>query len=338
MKSLISILAIIFLFIPVSVSADILPSRTYSFDIKYNGEIIEEEICIDLYEYWSDFGSPTHYAYLSYDPTQYRRDMVDYSDYKDLKSLCLQVNSEHLKYGLHGRNSDVKKCTNDEDCGWKDTFVACNGQCYLAIFVPSLDKTFYYTEQINPNYPDDNKSFDYHYNFTVNIKLDGSINFKEDGGSTLFPPQPTPNNQPLPISTAEKILNHLFSIQFLIALLITIFIELIVIKFLPATKQIFKRLTLSVVGVNIISLSLLWSILISLNFFFTFSLLDFLRFKMGAINFITILVAEFLVIIFESIFIYLFNKKYYSFGKFFLISLSINLASFILGGFIYLIF
>jgi hypothetical protein len=98
---------------------------------------------------------------------------------------------------------------------------------------------------------------------------------------------------------------------FLFALIITLIIELIVALIFLSFTKISKKLLLYIVIANLISLPIVW---------FIFPLFN-----------LNLLLSEIFAIVFEACFIYLFNKHIISFKKILILSILINIASFMVG-------
>jgi len=315
-KNIIISLTISFLlFIPFITKADVLPIQyfTTTFDIKYENKIIQDEICIDLYTSLADepgYGPKLHYAYLTYENNGSR---TYYKNVKDLKSLCLEAKDQDIKMGLSGRNAYVKKCLNGKDCGWREEVNKWRGSSSnLAIYIPKLDQTFH-IKKIDDYYqsPDNN-------HLIINIKSDGTINVIDKNGNIINRSKNNNNtNTHNSNSVTKNFVNNIFNIKFLTALLLTILLESIVVIAFIHNKYKLKRIILSLLGANIISFTILWGI-----------------FSSYPSNDLYELILEFSIIIFEAIFIYLFNKKEYRFYKFLFISFLMNIVSLFLGGYI----
>lgn len=193
------------------------------------------------------------------------------------------------------------------NCYWKPTEYTWGGDCKnsncyfnyflppkfrLAVYLPSQDKLYLSAEVKRKNF----KS-----TFEANLLSDGTINIQE---TTSF----------LKSDSAKNVK------KFLIALVLTLILELLVALIYISTTKIPKKILFSVLTGSIITLPFVW---------FVFPLLK--------IFWLAILLGEIFAFIFESYFIYLLNKEIISLKKSFILSFLINLTSFIVGGFIFLL-
>lgn len=100
--------------------------------------------------------------------------------------------------------------------------------------------------------------------------------------------------------------------NFLIALIITLGLELLTAFIFLIVKKISKKVLISVLLVNMISLPILWS---SLNLF-------------HISNLVPLIIGEILVVLFEAFLIQRLNKKVISFYQTTILSLTMNILSF----------
>lgn len=170
----------------------------------------------------------------------------------------------------------------------------------LAVYVPSLDKVFLSDAIVRKNYSS---------RYEATLLPDGTIEIEE---TTSF------------LQSDAALLMKMF----MAALVLTLFFELpiyfILLSLTEPARQKYskkkKRILSTVFLANVISLSIVW---------FVFSL-------MGDSTQLIIL-AEMFAIIFEALFIKSLNKAILSIGKAFVLSLVANLASFFVGGLIFLL-
>jgi len=116
---------------------------------------------------------------------------------------------------------------------------------------------------------------------------------------------------------------------FFIALALTIVIEMIILilflrKWKIKAKQ-WKKPAIALIIADIISVPLVWAI-------FFFLLVTLIAISLPLSVFFAILVAEAFAVVFEAYFIYGLNKKIINLKRAFILSIAMNLASFILGG------
>lgn len=197
---------------------------------------------------------------------------------------------------------NISEYDSNKSCYWEPAYFAWGGDCKdskcnfgyfppqkfkLAVYVPSLNKVFI-SNEISRN------------NFNSNYKLE----LNSDGSANIY--------ETTPFLKKDKISS------FIKTLIITLFLELVVALIFLSIAKIRKKLLLSVLLVNVISLPIVW-------FIFPF---------IGNII-LVILLAEIFAFVFEAYFIYYLNKKDISLKKSFILSLLMNLASLIIGGFIF---
>lgn len=130
------------------------------------------------------------------------------------------------------------------------------------------------------------------------------------------------------ISEMEKTTNifkNFFDINFFLALILTILIELLVayVYLKKAGKSLYGLR--HVLIINIITLPSLWVIVYNLPFLLLL------------ISPIIVLLLEVIILLVESVFIYYFNRKELSYKDGIIISSAANIASFFIGGMIFLI-
>lgn len=155
------------------------------------------------------------------------------------------------------------------------------------------------------------------YYYEVNISPDGKMTITNNNGEI------GQNNGYLGAATGY----YQVLIIFVCALILTILIELVVlIIFLRRWKvKKWKRPILSLVLADVISVPLVWIIFIGLvsRLALIFQLLSIL---------IAVVVAEAFAVVFEAYFIYWLNKNAISLKRSFILSIVMNIASFIIGG------
>jgi hypothetical protein len=162
----------------------------------------------------------------------------------------------------------------------------------LALFVPSLNKTVI-TNDIS------RKAFNSH--FTADISSEGTATIKDV--------------TPISSIIAPVIL------PFIEALIITLILELLVALIFLSIAKISKKVMISVVIANLISLPAIWFGVSSIQ---------------GDAAAIALIIGEIAVFVFEAFLIYWMNKSLMTLKKSFLLSLIMNLASLLLGGIIIL--
>lgn len=191
------------------------------------------------------------------------------------------------------------------DCYWKPAFLAhgghCrNGICHFSYFLPAKFRLAVFlasedTVYISTEVTRENFSS----TFEADLLSDGSMMLHE---TTSFGQGDTASNIKL----------------FLIALIITAVLELFVASMFVSKRKLPRNILSAVLIANIISLPFVW---------FVFPLLK--------MDLSVILAGEGFAFIFEGYFIHWRNKEAITLKKAFLLSILMNLASLIIGGFIF---
>ena len=191
------------------------------------------------------------------------------------------------------------------DCYWKPDDLAWGGNCEsseckfryrppsefkLVVYIPSLDQTFITKSISRTNF----KS-----SYKVLLKSDGSAKIHE---TTSFFNQDDNSS------------------SFIIALLLTLFIEFFVAIFYIPYAKLPRKAIFSVILGSMISLPFVW-------FVFPMIINGYI---------LVILLSEIFAFLFEAYFIYLLNKRRMSLGDSILLSLTINIFSFFMGGIMYI--
>lgn len=201
---------------------------------------------------------------------------------------------------------NISEYDSANNCHWRPAQLAWGGNCQnsnchfnyflpsqfrLAVYLPSQDKVYLSAEVTRENFRS---------TFEANLLSDGNINLQET----------TPFTQS---NFARNIRNFFF------ALILTLILELIVALIFLSIAKISKKVLISVLVANIISLPIVW---------FVFPLLKIIP--------LAILLGEIFAFVFEGYFIHLLNKEIISLKKSFILSILMNLASLIISGFIFL--
>lgn len=197
---------------------------------------------------------------------------------------------------------------NEEECILysKDITFCQNSNCHfegipkefmLTIYLPSQNKTYFSDATLKKSSSS---------TFEANLLLDGTILIEE--------------TTPFIGSYAYETI-----ITFLIALILTLLLELFVALIFTYIAKIPKEVLISVFVVNILSLPIVW---------FIFPLI--IKGPNYHYYVYMILSAEIFAFIFEGYFLYILNKKLISLKKLFLLSFLMNLVSFIIGGLIFI--
>ena len=203
---------------------------------------------------------------------------------------------------------DVKLVNKKNNCYWVPfkfafNFGCENNKCVFHYAPPVFFRIMFYFKDINKIYiskPINRNNFNafFNVNFDENDLIIKEINKKENNKN-----------------------NYNYLLDFFLAFIITIFVELIVAFFYILYKKKTKKLLIFILLANIISLPLIWFI-----------------FKPLLINwFYFLIVAEVFAIVFEFIFIYFFTKKYFSVLEILLLVIIMNVLSFIIGNLFLLI-
>lgn len=251
----------------------------------------------------ADIGpKPTAYFEVTYDGRSLGPDQ-DF-EFKAQMLVC----QEHSQRPLENLIPSLRISEYDasRSCYWEPAEFAWGGECVHSeckfnYFLPDEFKLAVYLPSQDQVFVSDlvtKKNFEAFYQ--ANLLPDRSITIKDI----------TPFSQS---SAWSKIKTFFF------ALILTLFFELLATLVFVLISKDSKKILFWVFLANLISLPLVW---------FVFPLLK----NFGWV----ILLAEIFAFLFEAGFIHLFNKKTFSFRKSLLLSLVINLASFLIGGFIYM--
>lgn len=323
-KFAILILALlVFSLVPTFVSADIGPKPSADIHITLNGQNVPD----------ASFNAKTLTCNYQMKYEQIITELAPYEDSDNWYDKCQGV---ALKYGFdeeicyrdlqnqrgmanlskHARCGDDKLCEkliqkipdNSRGCYWAIAPFAWGGNCQnsnchfnyflpselefrLAVYLPSQDKVYLSAEVTRENFRSA---------FEANLLSDGTISIQE---TTPF----------IQSNSARNIKT------FLLALILTLILEIIVALIFLSVTKISKKVLISILIANIISLPIVW---------FVFPLLKIIP--------LAILLGEIFAFVFESYFIHLLNKDIISLKKSFVLSILMNLASLVIGGFIFL--
>ncbi len=201
---------------------------------------------------------------------------------------------------------NISEFDSANNCYWKPAELAwggnCqNGNCHFNYFPTSEFRLAVYLPSQDKVYLSTEVTREnFRSTFEANLLSDGSINLQE---TTPF----VQNN------SAKNIRS------FFIALILTLILELIVALIYVSSTKIYKKSLISVLIANVISLPIVW---------FVFPLLKIIP--------LAILLGEIFAFVFEGYFIHLLNKDILPLKKSFVLSILMNLASLIIGGFIFL--
>jgi len=225
-----------------------------------------------------------------------------------LPGITLECIKELEEYSPGGRSLisqlNINEFDSSKNCYWKPSHSIGGQDCMdskcqfwyysppsefkLAVFIPSLNKVFISNEVSRTNF---------NSNYKLELSSDGSAKIYE---TTSF-------------FETDKISS------FIKALIITLILEILVAYIFLSILKIRKKLLISVLIGNLISLPIVW---------FIFPII-------GNII-LVVLLSEIFAFVFEAFFIYYLNKKDISLGKSFILSLIMNLVSFIVGGIIFI--
>ena len=201
---------------------------------------------------------------------------------------------------------NISEYDSTNNCHWRPAELAWGGDCQngnchfnyflpsefrLAVYLPSQDKVYLSAEVARENFRS---------TFEANLLSDGSMNLQET----------TPFIQ----SNSTKNIKTFF-----VALILTLILELTVALIYVSSTKISKKVLISVLIANVISLPIVW---------FIFPLLKIIP--------LAILLGEIFAFVFEGYFIHLLNKDILPLKRLFVLSILMNLASLIIGGFIFL--
>lgn len=315
---------LVFSIVPNFVSADTGPKPSADIHVTYNGQSISdasfnakmltcnyqmkyEQIIAELEPYeksgdWYDKCQEVAPKYgfdkeICYGELQSQRGMTNLSE----QARCEEGNEMCGKL--------IQKIPdNERGCYWTIAPLAWGGNCQnsnchfnyflpsefrLAVYLPSQGKVFLSAKVTRENFRS---------TFEANLLPDGTINLQE---TTSF----------IQSNFAESIRN------FIIALVLTLILEIITALIFVSIAKIPKKVLVSVIIANIISLPIVW---------FVFPLIKNIP--------LAILLGEIFAFVFEAYFIYSLNRQIITLKKSFVLSLIMNLVSLLIGGFIFLFF
>lgn len=201
---------------------------------------------------------------------------------------------------------NISEYDSANNCYWRPAELAwggnCqNGNCHFNYFLPSEFRLAVYLPSQDKVYLSAEVTREnFRSTFEANLLSDGNINLQE---TTPF----------IQSNSAKNIKT------FFIALILTLILELIVALIYVSSTKISKKVLISVLIANVISLPIVW---------FIFPLLKIIP--------LAILLGEIFAFVFEGYFIHLLNKDVLTLKKSFVLSILMNLASLIIGGFIFL--
>lgn len=251
----------------------------------------------------ADLGpKPSTTIFLTYD-----KEVISDNVFYAAMLVCIKADNEFQFVNKDlDSHLNIKEYNPEEDCYWQPSYLSWGGDCRkskcefsymlpdrfkLAVYVPSRDNVYISDEVLRENF---NSTYE------ANISPNGVIEIKE---TTSF----------LKSDQSKTIKS------FLLALFLTLALELIVAKIYISVKKISRRLLRSVLIVNFISLAIVWSV-----------------FPILKTEILIVMAAEIFAVIFETGFIYLLNRKELNLGKAIFLSFIMNMTSFFVGGFILL--
>ncbi|MGV8171487.1 MAG: hypothetical protein ACP5OA_02215 [Candidatus Woesearchaeota archaeon] len=286
--------------IHVTLNGEDIPDMTFSakmmtcnYEMKYEQIISELSIYEESYDWYSKCQetAPKYGldAEICYGDLQHQRGMTNVSK----QARC----DNEMCNKLTQKIPDV-----DRGCYWTIAPLAWGGNCQdsncnfnyflpskfrLEIYLPSQDR-IYLSDEVN--------RLNFKSSFEAELNPDGSIDLQE---TTPF----------IQSNSAKNIRN------FIIALIVTLTLELIVALIYISITKIPKKIIISVIIANIISLPVVW---------FIFPLLKD--------TFLVILLGELFAFVFEGYCIHFLNKETLPLKKSFILSTVMNFISLIIGG------
>lgn len=200
---------------------------------------------------------------------------------------------------------NISEYDSANDCYWKPAPLAwsaeCrNSSCHFGYMLPSSFKLAVYIPSLDKVFITNEVS---RTNF--NSEYDAELS---SSGSAVI-------RETTPLVRKDNITS------FVKALIITLILELLTALIFVLASKLTKKMLITVFVANIISLPIVW---------FFFPLIKLVP--------LVILLSEIFAVVFEMYFIYLIHKKTISLKKSFILSILMNLASFVLGGLIFLFF
>lgn len=328
MKKITIILTLFVLLLVSTVCADMGPKPSASVNVTYEGKEITGSFYATMLQYDKDCSRKDRLVYellyereqgnmLDVNADEYIKDKITNiqsidSEFNLLESVGFEEFINKEDWGNKLGNLIIYDSEKDECWAYSSTVWGGNcsgGWCNFNYFLPSTFRLFIYL-------PEEKKTFmsgvteraEFKSSYKADLKANGTIQIEETTG----------------IFKAESPINFIF------AFLITFVLEVLVVIFYLSIKKITKqdKMVKTVLVANLISLPIVW---------YVFPLIQ----KIISINdstlIIWIILVETFAVLFEGIFIYYLNKD---FGKknAFTMSLLMNLASFLIGGFFALVF
>ena len=245
--------------------------------------------------------------------------------------VCVGAGSEAYQDMDIIRQLDIREPDPEKNCTWRPWEFrggCANSKCEMmsipysqpfkmAFYLPDLDKVFTTEETKAKLY---RSRGDYLNKYYIDL---ASLSSK---AANMESP-----SKEVAVTVIEKDEDGTLMMLFVAALLATLAVEALTALIFAKIAKIkrIKRLLLTVVGANLISLPVMWFILIPL-----FSVVVYYFFSATALYFLVILLAEACVIAFEAYFIHRMNKKSISPKQAIVLSIIMNVASVILGGFL----
>jgi len=220
--------------------------------------------------------------------------------------ICINEDKEYFPEDDLIPQLNISEYNPTNNCYWKPAEFAwggnCkNGNCHFNYFLPSEFRLAVYLPSQDKVYLSAEVTREnFRSTFEANLLSDGSITLQE--------------TTPFVQSNSAKNIRSFF-----IALILTLILELLVALIYISSTKISKKVLFSVLIANIISLPIVW---------FVFPLLK--------ITLLAILLGEIFAFVFEGYFLHLLNKDILPLKKSFVLSILMNLASLIIGGFIFL--
>jgi hypothetical protein len=217
---------------------------------------------------------------------------------------CINKNRQYLPEGLIPQ-LNISEYDSANNCYWTPAFLAWGGncsdsRCYFWYFPPSEFKLAVYVPSLDKVFITNEISrTTSDSNYEVALNFDGSAKISET----------------TPLFRKDNVSS------FIKALIITLIIELLVALIYLSITKLSKKILISVIVGSLITLPIVW---------FIFPLIKIIP--------LVILLSEIFAIVFEAYFIYHLNKQAITLKKSFVLSIIMNLASLIIGGFILLLF
>jgi hypothetical protein len=233
----------------------------------------------------------------------YNRNKISDASFSAKMLDCINEDRKYLPKDLIPQ-LNISEYDSTNNCYWTPAFLAWGGdcrdsKCHFGYMPPSEFKLAVYIPSLDKVFISNKISrTNFNSNYEAILNSDGSAKISET----------------TPLVRKDNVSS------FIKALIITLIIELLVALVYVSRTKLSKKILISVLVGSLITLPIVW---------FIFPLIKIIP--------LVILLSEIFAIVFEAYFIYYLNKQAITLKKSFVLSTIMNLASLIIGGFIFLV-